>query len=73
MGLGVIRLAVVVDGSRGGGNIPWRTDREPQVVRLAEFPVDLGGVDRLYAVFSYGKPHTRLCLGAAGRKFGLRS
>ena len=35
------------------------------------FPVDLVGVDRLHAVFSYGKPHTRLCPVQRGRKSGF--
>jgi hypothetical protein len=34
------------------------------------FPVDLVGVDGLHAVFSYGKPHTRLCPVQRGRKSG---
>jgi hypothetical protein len=44
-----------------------------QVPRLAEFPVDLGGVDRVPAVFSYGKPHTWLYLGTAWQEIRLRS
>ena len=35
------------------------------------FPVDLVGVDGLHAVFSYGKPHTRLCPAQRGRKSGF--
>ena len=35
------------------------------------FPVDLVGVDGLHAVFSYGKPHTRLCPVQRGRKSGF--
>ena len=35
------------------------------------FPVDLVGVDELHAVFSFGKPHTRLCPEQRGRKSGF--
>ena len=35
------------------------------------FPVDLVGVDGLHAVFSFGKPHTRLCPEQRGRKSGF--
>ena len=52
--------------SRSGGG-------SQQVPRLAEFPVGIGGVGELHAVFSYGKPHTRLCLGAAWQIPRLRS
>jgi hypothetical protein len=31
----------------------------------AEGPVGVGGVGELHAVFSYGKPHTWMCLEAA--------
>jgi hypothetical protein len=48
-------------------------ERELQVPRLAEFPVEVGGAGELHAVFSYGKPHTRTCLGAAWQEIRLRS
>jgi hypothetical protein len=44
--------------SRSGGG-------SQQVPRLAEFPVGVGGVGELHAVFSYGKPYTWMCLEAA--------
>jgi hypothetical protein len=42
-----------------------------QIPRLAEFPVGIAGVGELHAVFSYGKPHTWMCLEAAWQETRL--
>jgi hypothetical protein len=44
-----------------------------QIPPLAEFPVGVGGVGELHAVFSYGKPHTWMCLEAAWQEIRRRS
>ena len=49
--------------NRSLGSHPGRTDPG-----FPDFLVDLVGVDGLHAVFSYGKPHTRLCPVQRGRK-----
>ena len=51
--------------TRSLGSHPGRT-ADPSA--SPDFLVDLVGVDGLHAVFSYGKPHTRLCPVQRGRK-----
>jgi hypothetical protein len=50
---------------------PWVGKENCRSLGFPGFPVDLVGVDRLHAVFSYGKPHTRLCPVQRGRKSGF--